>query len=289
MKTKVTAALVASALAAPGAALAQSSVAIGGFFKLSAEHLRMSQSAKSPSSEIRVADDASRIIFGVTEDLGGGLQAIGQLDWRVTLDAGADAAAGNNFVGLRSKSWGTLTLGRHDLHYNSDGPEIAAKAGSKKGGAVALLAFAGGGGTAIAGNTRTTNTVVWDSPKWGAFDLRLAYSTNPVAPESDIGSGVRKGRAWNLNPRFQQQNLQAGYSYWSQKADGVATPAAIVVGGCAAGGVVTISPAGAVTSTCATSVTITAATGVVGAQRHRPTSALIASMVRTPGAGSGSG
>jgi predicted porin len=207
------------ALATPCGALAQSSVTISGFFKMSLEQLKLAQTAKSPASEVRVADDSSRIIFSVTEDLGGGLQAIAQIDWRVAPDAGTGAVSGNNWVGLRSTGWGTLTLGRHDLHYNNDPGEITSKAGSKKAGAVSLLAYAGGGGTAIAGNTRTTNTVVWDSPKWDLFDLRLAYSTNPFAAEADIGSAVRRGRAWNIVPRLTGRNWQLGWSHWDAKPD----------------------------------------------------------------------
>lgn len=219
MRTRVIVTATTLALAAPCGALAQSSVTISGFFKMSLEQLRLAQTAKSPSSEARVVDDSSRIIFSVSEDLGGGLQAIAQIDWRVVPDAGTDAISGNNWIGLRSRHWGTLTMGRHDLHYNNEPSEIASKAGSKKAGAVGLLAFAGGGGTAIAGNTRTPNTVVWDSPKWGPLDLRVAYSTSPFGAEADIGSAVRRGRGWNLVPRLSGDNWLAGWSHWDAKPD----------------------------------------------------------------------
>jgi predicted porin len=219
MKRNCVAALVALALGAPGAAFGQSSVTVSGFIKMGIEQLKLSQTAKSPSSESRVADDASRIIFSVVEDLGRGIQAVGQIDWRIAPDSGTDAASGNNWVGLRSRDWGSVTMGRHDLHYNNDPSEITAKAGSKKAGTVAILAYAGGGGTAIAGNTRTPNTVVWDSPKFDRFDLRLAYSTNPATSEADIGSSVRRGRAWNVVPRATGANWQLGWSHWDAKPD----------------------------------------------------------------------
>ncbi len=220
MKTRVIVTATTLALAAPCGALAQSSVTISGFFKMSLEQLRLAQTAKSPSSEARVVDDASRIVFSVTEDLGGGLQAIAQIDWRVVPDAGTDAILGNNWIGLRSSRWGTLTMGRHDLHYNNEPSEITSKAGSKKTGAIALLSYAGGGGAPIAGGTtRTPNTVVWDSPKWALFDLRLAYSTSPFGAEADIGSAVRRGRGWNVVPRLTGRNWQLGWSHWDAKAD----------------------------------------------------------------------
>lgn len=219
MRNPVLAAATAAILAAPTPALAQSTVTISGYLKMATEHLKLGQSAKSPSGETRVVDEASRILFNVVEDLGGGLQAIGQADLRVTLDSGALAASGNNHVGLRSKSLGTLTLGRWDLHYILTPSEISAKAGSYKAQNIALLAFAGGGGTAVAVNSRSASTVRYDSPRWGGFALAAAYSANAGAAEADIGSGARKGRAWNLMPTYTAASWQAGWSHWNSKPD----------------------------------------------------------------------
>ncbi|MGH8704605.1 MAG: porin [Burkholderiales bacterium] len=229
MNKKLMAAAVAGALAVPGFALAQSSVTISGFFKGSFDNTRMKNtpttSARNASSEWRVTDESSRIVFNVVEDLGGGLQAIGQVDWRVTQDAGADAAAGNNHVGLRSKSWGRIFIGRQDLHYFNRESDLTTKA-TLKADSISILSFAGGGGVAIAGATRTTNVIHYTSPAWGPFTIIAAYSTNPTAPEADatsvaaVGvSGVRKGNAWHLNPNARGANWQVGYSYWKSKPD----------------------------------------------------------------------
>ena len=222
MRNPILAAAIIAGLVAPAQALAQSSVTISGYLKMAAEHLELGQSAKSPAGETRVVDEASRILFNVVEDLGGGLQAIGQVDLRVTMDSGALAGSGNNHVGLRSKDWGTLTLGRWDLHYTLTPSEIAAKAGSYKAQNIALLAFAGGGGTAVAINSRTANAVRYDSPRWGGFALTAAYSANAGAAEADIGSGVRKGRAWNFVPTYTASAWQAGWSHWNSKPDAFA-------------------------------------------------------------------
>src|SRR5688572_7864432 len=98
---------VAVVFAFPTAAMAQSSVTISGYIKLAVENVKRGQSTKSPSSEGRVGDELSRVIFQVVEDLAGGLQAVAQIDWRVVPDAGTDAASGNSWVGLRSKRWGS--------------------------------------------------------------------------------------------------------------------------------------------------------------------------------------
>lgn len=232
MKKKLLAVAVAGVLAAPVAALAQSSVTISGFLKGGFEGLSYSQTAKvGNTSHTGVVDDSSRIIFNVREDLGGGLAAIGQVDVRVGLDSGAIAANGNNHVGLVSKNWGRIFIGRQDLHYFNRESELTVR-GSLRADSISLLSYAGGGTVAIAAASRTPNVVHYTTPNWNGFTVIGAYSSNPnpavaVAgvgaagngAEADIASGVRKGRAWHLNPNWAQKNFQVGYSYWSAKQD----------------------------------------------------------------------
>ncbi|MEO7157049.1 MAG: porin, partial [Vicinamibacterales bacterium] len=144
MKKKLLAVAVAGALAAPGLALAQSSVTISGIFKVSLDNQRIGSPvaarAGTNTSETRIADDSSRVIFNVVEDLGGGLQAIAQLDWRIQFDQGQDAISGNNHVGLRSKSMGRIFVGRQDLHYFNRESNLTDLAGSLKADSISLLA-----------------------------------------------------------------------------------------------------------------------------------------------------
>jgi len=221
MNKKLLAVAVAGALALPGVALAQSSVTISGFLKMGIDNVKLGNSAKSPSSEMRVQDDSSRIIFNVREDLGGGLAAIAQIDWRVTPDLGADAISGNNHVGFVSKNWGRIFIGRQDVHYGGTGSFLVGR-GSLKAAPFSLLGFAGGGGTAIAGNTRTPNIIHYTTPNWGGFSAIIGYSTSPAAgpsTEADIGSTIRKGKAWVLNPVMAGRNYELSYSYWNSKND----------------------------------------------------------------------
>jgi predicted porin len=212
---------IGSALAAcwlaPQAGLAASSVTISGYFKMSYESVKVSGKPNTDNQD-RVVDDRSRVYFRVVEDLGGGLQAIAQLDWRLTMDTGGDAANGNNYVGLRSKKWGTLKLGRWELHYKYGRGKIDSK-GSYKSRNDSLLAFAGGGGTAIAGASRTPNVIVYDLPNLKGFNLQAAYSTNTGSSEAELGSSARGGYAYNLRPYYKSKNFQIGYSYWKSKPD----------------------------------------------------------------------
>ena len=239
---------IALVIASP-AALAQSSVTISGFFKMSLDNQKIGQSPRLAglnSSETRLADDSSRVIFNVAEDLGGGLAAIAQLEWRIAFDQGSDNIGGNNHVGLRSKTMGRIIVGRQDLHYLGRESNLTDLAGSQKADSISLLAYAGGGATAIAAATRTPNVIQYTSPNWGGFTLAAAYSTSPnpgaavagvgaagSVTESDIGTTVRKGNAFNLNPTFVAPNWQVGYSYWNQKNDGGIGAAALAT---AAGG-----------------------------------------------------
>lgn len=212
--------LLGAALALPASAFAQSSLTITGFFKVSYEYIKLGNfSGTGQNSEDRVVDDLSRIYFRVNEDLGGGLQAIGQVEWRLNFPVGSDATNGANWVGVKSKRFGTLTLGRNDLHYNQTPSTILSK-GSLRAWNTSVVSAAGGGGTIIAYGTRTPNLVYYETPKWGGFDLIAAYSTNPGAPsEADLGSTTRKGRGFNVVPRYLTQDWGVVYSYWNAKHD----------------------------------------------------------------------
>ena len=248
MNKKLLVVAVAGALAAPGVALAQSSVTISGIFKASLENIRLGgisaarTTAGTNTSENRVADDSSRILFNVVEDLGGGLQAIGQADMRIPMASGnVIAMSGNTHVGLRSNSMGRIFVGRQDVHYGNTESDMSVLAGDLRADAVSLLAFTRDG-TAIAGATRTPNIIHYTTPNFSGFTAIVAYSTGPTggatgqptlsnvgaagststaAPQQgDTATAIRKGSAININPNYAASNFQVGYSYWNSKPDG---------------------------------------------------------------------
>jgi len=235
MKKKIAAVAVAGLFAAPVAALAQSSVTISGFFKGGMENLKLGnfnsgRSGNNNSSQYGVVDDSSRIIFNVREDLGGGLAAIGQYDFRSSPDVGSLGGTGNSHFGLQSKSWGRVFFGRQDLHYFNTSGNISGK-NSLRADSISLLAYAGGGSVAIANATRTQNVLHYTTPNWGGFTAIVAFSSNPSAQDADTAAGAgnltanRKGRAWHLNPNYSAANWQVGWSYWNSKPDGGTTAA----------------------------------------------------------------
>ncbi len=270
MNKKLLAVAVAGALAVPGVAFAQaSSVTISGMFKVSLDNVNYSGATQAVqtggttgragnNSESRVSDNSSRIIFGIREDLGGGLAAIAQLDMRfnpATTSAvqgsgfGSITAGGNTWVGMQSTSLGKLTFGRHDLHYGKSGDSWnGAGAGSLQAWGSSIFdsigrPVAGGAGNApgtsnvsLANQTRTNQVVRWDSPNWNGFDATIAWSANPLTAPSgnvstggDLGAGIasnpagsvitRRGDGWNINPRYNAANWGVEYSYWNAKGD----------------------------------------------------------------------
>lgn len=240
MNKKLIAVAVAGMFAAP-AAFAQSSVTISGLLKGGFESMKYGNFTRAgSSSQSGVVDDSSRIVFNVVEDLGGGLQAIGQVDMRIKPDdanfqaaaanVGGTIPAGNSHFGLRSKEWGRIFFGRQDLHYFNTETNISDK-GSLRASSVSILSYVGAGAAAgaIATASRTPNVVHYTTPNWGGFTAIVAYSSNPGGSDADLGSPNRKGSGWNVNPNFAAANWQIGYSYWSAKPDVQAAAVATTV------------------------------------------------------------
>lgn len=215
MNKKLLAVAVAGALAAPGFAMAQSSVTISGYVKGSFDQFSIGSANSLRTgnlSETRVSDHSSRIIFNMTEDLGGGLKAIGQFDLRFNIDQTprltADyttastistispsvnpVSSGNNHVGLAG-SWGSVKLGRQDIYYVDSGSVLPT---STHIGATNQPIFHS---LAAMNASRTPNLAWYESPRMSGVRGIVAYSTNPLRTsgtnevENDLGTGSRKG------------------------------------------------------------------------------------------------
>ena len=267
MNKKLIAVAVAGLFVAPAAALAQSSVTITGKVMASFGNYNISGrtvpagTVAGRAGEGIVRDESSRIIFLVREDLGSGLTAIGKVDLRPSLsDNGAMGPTGESYVGLDSKSWGTLSLGRFDFHYGNHASYTGVHGGLLTN-PTALFDVAGAGGAVIANQTRTNNAFRYGSPKFGdMFEVVLGYSTNPTAAsttpgavingvsatglttaaatfntqnENDLKTANRRGRAWNVNPKLYGKNWEAGYSYWTAYPDTAITTAIVSATGVA--------------------------------------------------------
>ena len=147
--------------------------------------------------------NGSRFGFRITEDLGGGLAAIGNLEGGLNIDTGASAQGGLLFgrqanVGVASASLGTVTIGRnkspyYDVHSNVGLRESAFDATSNTNfgtlanynpasaaGAAYLLsnhgsATAPNAATWLGFNARVNNSVRYTSPNFSGFSVSGLY------------------------------------------------------------------------------------------------------------------
>ena len=252
MNKKILAVAVSGALAslAATASFAQSSVTISGFFNGSYDHFRISGRTAGRASEDRVTDNSSRLLFNVTEDMGGGLSAIGQYDIRIPLDANQRANAlcgtpattvsttcavpyfvngGNQHVGLSSKSWGTIRLGRQDLHYVEHGNFNPASTPTLHVSAGALVTAAHG--AAVGRTSRSSNLIWWTSNVMNGVTATLGYSTNSYASsgyqdtENDLAASQRKGKTVYARLGYGKGPLNLVFSHIDEKADWIGTTA----------------------------------------------------------------
>jgi predicted porin len=118
--------------------------------------------------------------FGVrgSEDLAAGTYALYQIEFDITADTGATAAAGMTnrltTVGLGSKAWGELTLGRqytHTFHTFA--------VGSASGYGTFSSFYGTGGAASLTGPgiaTRASNSVKYSSPVMGGFSVGALWA-----------------------------------------------------------------------------------------------------------------
>jgi predicted porin len=225
--------LVALAAFAAVSAFAQSSVTLSGNIKGGVAHTKYSGGAAPAvnGSGLSVADGSSRFIIGGTEDLGGGLKAVFQIDTRYRVDdnggapANSPLAGGNTFVGL-SGGLGMIQLGKLDTHYCLGSDQHGARATALQASSCALLGFVGGGANAIANASRSVNMIRYTTPNFAGFQAQGNYSTSFQGPEGAPGD-AGKGRAASLGLNYGNGPFKAGVSFWDAKSEsrlaGVAT------------------------------------------------------------------
>jgi len=223
MQKKVIAAVIGGLLIAPAAF---ADVTISGRLSTgldiySLDSGKAAAPAASYSKEQRISDQSSSIVFSGSEDLGGGLSAWFRLDNRFSFPDAGFSASGNTLVGLKG-GFGTIGIGRSDLHYHEMFRYDARSAGSLQSW-LSGSAFSQVGATAIANNTRTPNVIKWDG-SFGAVSATLAYSTagNTAAATEGSGKGATDGGKGDVTTaalRWQGGPLSLGASIWNSKEE----------------------------------------------------------------------
>jgi predicted porin len=197
MKKSLIALAVAGAFAAPAFA-ATSNVDVYGKLHTSVNFV---DDQVAGASDVGISSNASRIGFKGSEDLGGGLAAIWQIETTVNLDEGnaSNWASRNSFIGLKG-GFGTALIGRHDTPLKLVGRSL-----DLFGDTMADSRNVLGGG----GDARPNNAVAYISPSMSGFTLAGAYATDPgtAAVDRDDMS------VYSLSAAYANGPLYLGFGY----------------------------------------------------------------------------
>jgi predicted porin len=213
MNKKLIALAVAAALA-PAAALADSgNVTIYGQANASIDRIDPGTGAGTPNDDAwRVSSNSSRLGFKGTEDLGNGLSAVWQMETGVSLDSGSttsDFMMRNSFVGLSSKTAGTVLLGKHDTPYKLGTGSLDIFADTM-GDYNAIIGNVNGG---VAFDSRLGNVAAYISPTWSGFHFAGAVV---MANENNTTANA-DGSAYSLTGVYNNGPLFASLSYEQAK------------------------------------------------------------------------
>ncbi len=189
MKKSLIALAVAGSFAAPAAFAATANVDIYGIMNIAIED------TDQDNRDLSVQDNFSRIGFKGSEDLGGGLKAIWQIESQLSSSTKnattdgvgntGDLANRNTFIGL-SGGFGTVLVGRHDTPY-----KIATGKYDIFADTIADYNLGRLDGVSLidaAHDARSPDAIAYISPNWSGFTLAAAVVSTNVENTSHLDS-----------------------------------------------------------------------------------------------------
>ena len=213
MKKKLLAVAVVGALASP-VAFGQTLYGI-----VDVGYQNVDNGADDVNQDFVVTGQHSSSRLGVrgSEDLAGGTYAMYQIEFDIQADTGATAGAGMThrltMVGLGSKAWGELTLGRQYTHvFHSR--------------VLGLSAGTSTFGTAYGqqpGTTRASNSVKYSSPNMGGFSVGAIWA--PGLADQNGGEATATGddnNYWDAAIRWTPGPFGAAAAYGVETAETLA-------------------------------------------------------------------
>ncbi|KVD44957.1 porin [Burkholderia sp. MSMB1072] len=214
MKKLALSTLSLALLGAAGAAQAQSSVTLYGVIDTSITYVHGNDGQGNNSWSMGSGNlQGSRFGLKGSEDLGGGLKAIFQLENGFNSASGALGQGGRMFgrqafVGLQSDQYGTLTLGRQ---YDPLVDLVQAVTADNYFGSV----FATPGDVDNNDNSlRVSNAIKYTSPVWAGLQVEAMYALGGVAGATGKGQTWAAAAAYNNGPL----GLAAGYFHANNSA-----------------------------------------------------------------------
>lgn len=185
--------------------MAQSSVTLYGVADVAVE------SIKGATSVTRIASgqqQGSRWGLRGSEDLGGGLSAVFQLESGFNIDTGASGQGGllfgrQAYVGLAG-SWGAVRLGRQ----YSPMDDIAGVIGTKTYDVLSVVPIIGNGDY-----NRVNNAITYLSPAMNGLTIQAQYSLGEERVSSDASADF--GKQYSVHALYEKGPWVAGGSYMS--------------------------------------------------------------------------
>jgi predicted porin len=195
---KILAVAIASAFAAPAFA-ATANVDVYG--RINTAFSFIGGDAEN-AEDVQLTNFGSRLGFKGSEDLGGGLKAIWQIESSINTEEGnGGLAARNSFVGVAG-GFGTVLAGKHDTPLKLVGRKVDLF-GDTFGDSRNLL-----GGYS---DTRASNVVAYASPNLSGFSVLAAYTTDLAA--SNNAADNEDFSAWNVNLEYGNGPIYVGFAY----------------------------------------------------------------------------
>ena len=211
MNKKLVALAVAGVLSAPLAAQAQTAnVTLYGRLNLTMEGVQVRNQPEGVSEPwiYRVSSNSSRLGVRGTESLGGGLNAIFQIESSVNGDAGGGTIAGREtFVGLQG-GWGTVKIGNFLAPYDDIHP-IFGNVPTLTTSILSTASLWGQGPASKAQggfDARLGNSIRYDSPNFSGF-------TGSIQASQQTESSNRNGMVYSMGGYYNNGPWQAGLAY----------------------------------------------------------------------------
>jgi predicted porin len=205
--------LIALSIAAMStAAFAQSSVQVYGIMDAAMLYQKGSD-GRHVTSVASGGLSASRIGFKGTEDLGGGNAAVFTIEEGFNLDSNASTFSHRQtFVGLQSKNYGTVALGRQNSPgHNISGNFDAVAAGSAFS-AGQILSSMSGSTIAVGSNGRWNNAIGYTSPVMNGFEVAAMYRAGEqISTTATTDSTTLSG--YGVSGKYTTGPLAVGYAF----------------------------------------------------------------------------
>ncbi|HEX7970614.1 MAG TPA: porin [Thiobacillus sp.] len=224
MKKSLIALAVAGAVSAPAFA-ATSNVDVYGVLNMGVFRVDSDVTGKDNSTSI--VSNASRLGFKGSEDLGGGLAAIWQIESLIVADGSATStlANRNTFLGLKG-GFGTVLAGIHDTPMKLLGRKLDNFGDTMADSRNLLGATYSGGASAF--DLRTKNTIAYVSPDFSGLTAAVAYiadhQAGVVTPtECATGLDCNTNDAWSAAVNYDNGPLMLGAGYEKQNISTGAT------------------------------------------------------------------